>query len=625
MNIADLQPGSYTPVAPQNAPLNIKDLPAGSYQPVQQDQSPSVGGFLSNAFGSLGNLIGSVGNAVMHPIKTIEGLGNAAAGAGEELSNTIAGTQFNNDQTQAFDQLKSFYDNRYGISDLFSGNLQSAIGKMAKTFYTDPAGAAADFSILLQGGGSLLSKLGEGVNAADLTDIANSAYQGNKATALAAAQRSGQLGTIAKVGRTAADIGETINPFNTITKPVGAAVNLINKGISSAVGVTSKLGYQGANDVINSARGLEGAPSLEQMTAAARGQLPEEDFVSDLQKGVSKIRTQQLKDYQAGLNDIQNNYRETNLSLKSNADATIMQNNKLNGEGIPIKDKIGSDSQIPGETFPLTTQGLKTVLGRTLDNFKVAATTDGQLDFSNSPIPRSDYPRVQNMYDDITNWKDTTPEGIKNLQEKISGYFKPLEKTNRVNAMVTELSDNIKNYIRDKIPEFKQMDSAYSKTSALLKDMKRDLSIGGKAGPETILRKVRKAATSDSDLRAGLIKQLETTTGKDIRAIATGFKAQGWTPHGLLAGGELVGSFIHPQLLAALAFSSPRFAFEFLRGLGIAESKTSNLLSAINANRSALITSQLSNASHASRTPLRPTNSSKQIRIKLPPAKSSAR
>lgn len=88
---------------------------------------------MGNAISSAGNLIGSVGSAIMHPIKTAEGLGNAAVGAGEEGLNTIAGTKFNNNQTQAFDALKNYYNQRYGLSDLVSGNWQGAVQKIAQT------------------------------------------------------------------------------------------------------------------------------------------------------------------------------------------------------------------------------------------------------------------------------------------------------------------------------------------------------------------------------------------------------------------------------------------------------------------------------------------------------------
>jgi hypothetical protein len=553
MNINDLPSGSYTPVQPQGGGLNINNLPPGSFQSVQPNQSPSLGGFVGNAVNSVGNLLGGLGNAVMHPFNTFQNLGSAVVGAGKELSNTVGGTNFNDANTESFDQTKNFFDQRYGISDLLSGNVQSFLAKTAHTAYTDPAGLAADMSMLLEGGGAMLGKFGEAG------------------------------GAIAKTGEAVRATGEAINPFNVAGNVAGGALNLANKGIASAVGIPSKLGYEGATSVLNAAR--EGGAPLEAMTAAARGGVEPDEFVNDLQKGIATIRKKQLADYQQGIKDISENYRETNLEQKGNQFATVMQNNKLPAAA----EEAG---QVAGETFPISTQGLKTVLGRTLDNFKIAISKDGELDFSNSPIPRSDYSRVQNMYDDITQWKDTTPEGIKNLQEKISGYFKPLEKANRVNAMVTELGGNIKNYLRERIPEFKKIDTEYSKTAGLLKEFKRDLSLGGKAGPETILKKVSKAAGSDKDLRGYLVDELSKVTGKDIRSITTGMKAQQWTPHGLLAGGELIGSFIHPQLLGALALSSPRMAFEFLRGIGMTENKISGILTASHAAQGALIASR---------------------------------
>jgi hypothetical protein len=53
------------------------------------------------------------GNAILYTIQTIKNLGSAAVGGGEELSNTVAGTNFNNNQTEAWNSIVGYYQQRY--------------------------------------------------------------------------------------------------------------------------------------------------------------------------------------------------------------------------------------------------------------------------------------------------------------------------------------------------------------------------------------------------------------------------------------------------------------------------------------------------------------------------------
>lgn len=568
-------------------------------QPLQPGQLPDTGNVLGNAINSTGNLIGGAASAIGNAFNpnpdqnTLVNIGRGVLGAGEQASNAVLGTGFNDRNTQIAGGMESYFNNRYGLSDLAQGNLQGALGKIARTLYTDPAGAAADISMLLEGGGGLLKSLGTAGKVGDMGDIANAAYEGNKAAAIEAASKSGQLGTAAQIGQGVSDVGKAVNPFRIAGNVVGGAVKLANKAISSGVGLSSKLGYSGANDVINAARGAEGAPNIEQMTNMARGATTGEDVVNQLVDARNNLLEKSRKDYNSMLQTVDENYRKTNLTQKGNSLATVMQNNKL-------ADEAAAAGQTAGETFPLSTIGTKGVATRVANELGIAIKDDGSLDFSNSSVPRDQYRTVQNMFDDIREWTRTTPRGINDLENKVAGYYKPVvtDAGGKVsNYISSKLSNGLKDYLRERIPEFQAGDELFAKQKAILKDFKRDFSLGGKAGPQTILNKVRKAATADGDLRAGLVSQLEGLSGIDLKAVSIGSKAQGWTPHSLLASGELIGSFIHPQLLASLAFTSPRFAFEFLRGLGIAENKIGGIMDAIHSSQIGLIASRVGSLS----------------------------
>ncbi len=594
---------------PQYASMTDGNVPAGG-SGTQNSQSPSVGGFLGNLVSSAGNFVGGIGNAVMHPIQTAENLGGAAVGGVEEGLNALGtggGKGFNNAQTQGWDSIVNYYRQRYGSPQNF---LQTA--------YRDPIGFLADASMLASGVGAGLGAAGDAAEASKAASIAGEFPDMGAETAAAFTKGSSGL---SKAGAMASGVGEALNPISPLVKVGEGAVNLANKGIASTVGVASKLGYSGANDVLDAARGAEGAPDLEQMTSAARGETTGEDVVAKLQKAQQDLISKSRNDYKSMLKTVDESYRETNLTQKGNSAATVMQNNKLPPDA-------ASAGQTAGETFPLSAVGTKGIATRVANELGIEFNDDGSLNFSNSRVPRDQYRTVQNMFDDVNQWTRTTPQGLNDLENKISGYYKPVvtDAGGKVsNYVSSRLSNGLKDYLRERIPEFEEGDKLFSEQKKVLSDFKRDFSLGGKAGPQTILSKVRKAATADGDLRAGLVKQLEGLSGVDLKATSIGFNSQGWTPHGLLAGGELLGSFIHPQLLAGLAFASPRLSFEFLRGLGIAEDKIGGIMSAVHGSQIGLIASRTGSLSQTSASPSGipsgPSSSPAQIRVRVPAAR----
>lgn len=215
--------------APAPTGVSPQDFFSGNQQSGgQAANQPSLGGFAGNVVGSAGNFLGGIGNAVMHPIDTVSNLGNAAVGAGAELSNTVAGTNFNNDQTKSWDNLVNFYKNRYGSVDNFM-----------QTAYKDPVGFLADASMLASGVGAgvgAIGKLGEAGAAASAVNAGDVIAMGGR-TAEGAAVATPAMSGLSKFGEAAGTVGEKLNPINAITKPISAVAN------SNFVGNTAKGGF----------------------------------------------------------------------------------------------------------------------------------------------------------------------------------------------------------------------------------------------------------------------------------------------------------------------------------------------------------------------------------------------
>jgi hypothetical protein len=103
----------------------------------------SAGAAIRNIPSSAGRFFGGAVGALAHPVQTTKALGAVAAGGIEKL---IPGRQR---EEAAFDSLTDFYKTRYGSFDSFLTTLEK-----------DPVGVLSDVSVILTGGGALVSKLG---------------------------------------------------------------------------------------------------------------------------------------------------------------------------------------------------------------------------------------------------------------------------------------------------------------------------------------------------------------------------------------------------------------------------------------------------------------------------------
>lgn len=138
---------------------------------------------IGNIPSSTYNLGKNVVDAVSHPVDTAMNIGGLVKGAGAKVAQlgveaatspdsaihqrAVAG----NADTQKFDALTSYFKDRYGSLD-----------NLKKTAIEDPAGVAADISVLFTGGGSALTKVGELSKVAEISKAANTLTKIGQAT-----------------------------------------------------------------------------------------------------------------------------------------------------------------------------------------------------------------------------------------------------------------------------------------------------------------------------------------------------------------------------------------------------------------------------------------------------------
>jgi len=177
------------------SPTPGMDISSTTFSQPKPVEKPSPAGFINNIFKSgwnTGKDIVKAGINVFNPDmekNTIANLGRLGAGA---VQLAVPGEQKQEKYAKA---VGNFYDERYGISNLFKGDVGGFKKKVGKTIYEDPVGFALDASIILGGAGTVVKGVGT-------------------------VSKSSKL---AKAGSILTKAGETIDPLRAASKVVGKA------------------------------------------------------------------------------------------------------------------------------------------------------------------------------------------------------------------------------------------------------------------------------------------------------------------------------------------------------------------------------------------------------------------
>lgn len=186
------------------------------------------------------------------------------------------------------------------------------------------------------------------------------------------------------------------------------------------------------------------------------------------------------------------------------------------------------------------------------------------LDFSASKIWKNSPQQkiIQDIVDEIQDWKDTSPLGMDILRKRIDDYYVGTPDYAKSDAIVTNLRKEIWDRIVKEVPEYAEMNAKYSEVSSLLNDIKWALSLGNKAQTSTAITKLKWALKRNQEFRQAMIKELQTYADTDILATLAWTELSQWMPRWLAWVAAWVAWYMNPQLLAWLAASSPRIIGE---------------------------------------------------------------
>lgn len=509
----------------------------GALNPASESDSPLQAGLkaVENTPSSFLNLAKGISGAILHPIQTVEGLGNAAIGGVEEGVNRLKGNpEPQNNQTGTFDSLAQAFKDRYGSLE----NLQ-------KTATNDPAGFGADVLTLLEGGAGALDAVTGGSRAAETARIASQLTEGGVfgEDAARTAQAAPDIGNKGYF-RNALDKGLSV-ASSPITKPLQMATDSITGGTAGLLGQTTGAG----GDAIRGAyqAGQQGGEVYKTFIDALKGNSNPED-ISNLARGaLDQIESDRNSAYSDSLDKIK-----------------------------------GIDSSL--DISPITKEW-----DNQLKKFNINKLPDGELDFSRSSL--ANVPEAQTRLNKIAQQLsdyglregDRTPKQVDILKRSFSSLYTPSSDARSiVEGMRSTTRDVLSN-----VDGYDEMSKAYEESSNLINELKQTLSLGDNTRTETTINKLMSALSGKNPLRQKMLQELDEITGGKLKAAATGMKLSPKFSSGLLAKVGEGGAFYHllatgPSgilpLLGIAVGTSPRLAGVILSQLGIRGAQASRIL-----------------------------------------------
>lgn len=192
---------------------------------------------------------------------------------------------------------------------------------------------------------------------------------------------------------------------------------------------------------------------------------------------------------------------------------------------------------------------------------------------------------VEGAFNELMNWKDTTPKGLDELKKNLDDWrdvFSSTEKGTPAFKAVDDMFRLVRSTLENNVSGYKEMTSRWSQIADLTSEIEDALSLKKTAKTDTTIRKLASTIKRDNELRKAMLQKVQEASGEDIEAMLSGAALSSWTPRGLqgVASGLLGPTGLTltvinpgnlPALLVYLASSSPRLLAE---GIALARKMT---------------------------------------------------
>ncbi len=324
------------------------------------------------------------------------------------------------------------------------------------------------------------------------------------------------------------------------------ATDAVAKGMDTVASGAAKI----TDEIIGGTTGVGGEVASmareggEAFTKGMRGGVSQDKVIGKARQAVAKVR-----------DNMGSRYKEQKTELSKNTENFDMRPLKQS-----VKDAMDSDE------------------------YNIKVSPEGDLDFSRSTLTNPESQKAAtDVIQIISEWGtqagDNTLMGLDLLKRKLDDVYSP---TSKSRALVTKLKKQVTQMATDKVPEYGEMLSDYSKASDFVGEL--DRLVGSnlkKTDVTTGINKLTKVLKEDPKFRRELMEQLDLEGGSNVLEEMAGTAMSGVKPKGSLKQVGAAAVFINNPILGSMiaAGASPRVMGEFLKGLGYGSKKVKEVLS----------------------------------------------
>ena len=338
-----------------------------------------------------------------------------------------------------------------------------------------------------------------------------------------------KIPALQKFGTKTAAVGQAIEPISATTKAVAPVLG------STAQAISGTLTGTGTEPLKQAFRaGEAGGTKSDLFTSNLRGTANPTDIVDTARQALTDMRMRASENYKLNMAEV-------------SKDATVLD---LSDTFNSIQNSFNKFAAFKGQ----------------IKNESVAAALKA----------------VQAKVDDWAKLDPAdfhTPEGLDQLKQSVGEILMGLPAENRTAyAAVKNVYDEIKKSVAKQAPDYAKAMDDYSKSSDLLFEMERALSLGNNKSADTALRKLssimRNNVNTNYGERLRLGSMLDEASDGTLFPMIAGQQMSSWTPRGLQQATTTLGSLQAYNLAGAPAAvttalaSSPRIAGEAAHAMG---------------------------------------------------------
>jgi len=396
-------------------------------------------------------------------------------------------------------------------------------------------------------------------------------------------------GGLQKFGGFAAEIGGLAAPITKISKATTAIQGLkafqnrerLGKGAKLAADAVGVGVVEAVAGGLDAQRGLTGAAITAGLPIAGKPLSLLMQTNKNLLKGVAGVLSGKGT---RAIDAILENPVEAMRGLRDDGSDILTQSVKEISDGAELlREKAAREFRVAADALPKTAIPIKNVIADTdalLEDFGLLfkkGENGKSLDADLSLFDKNEAGRLQEAYDVMKSWSDTSAQGLHTLSRKLQNFTKPGEQSPELNAVIGNMSRNVLDTLGNAVPDARVMLDKYKAAHETLDALMQEFRVSGYKGGQTAAEEI-KTGTKVNNLFTG--EKTLATEALDKVADATAIQAReaGRQMNELVSRanasiGETVGGLLKSVI-------SPRMIGEITAKTGIAKNQIDEIISA---------------------------------------------